>query len=126
MLGTVVTIGNDEIFALKVILSIGGIYLVGMWITAFTQGYSSPIHGKDDEMDGFIIAFWPFTIIFIGVFKICKAIEDFLDAHQKVRLSYKKAWCFFKTVFNFLTLPFRPYAIGAFLGRKLRKNKKRN
>ena len=116
MLGTVVTIGDEELFALKVILSIGGIYLVGLWITAFTLGYSSPRHGKEfEEMDGYIIAFWPFTIIF----KILAAIEDFLDAHQKI-------WCFFKTVFNFLTLPFRPYAIGASLGRKLRKNKKRN
>ena len=125
MLGAVVTIGDDELFASKVILSIVGIYLVGLWITAFILGYSSLRHGKD-EMDGFIIAFWPFTIIFIGIFTIYTAIEDFLDAHQKVRLLCKKAWCFFKTVFNFLTLPFRPYAIGSSLGRKLRKSKKRN
>ena len=126
MLGAVVTIGDDEIFSLKVLLSIGVIYLVGLWITAFTLGYSSRRRGKNEEMDGFIIAFWPFTIIFIGIFEILTAIEDFLDAHQKVRFLCKKAWCFFKIVFNFLTLPFRPYAIGASLGRKIRKNKKRN
>ena len=125
MLGTLVTIVDDEFFALKLILSICGIYLVGLWITAFTLGYSSPRHGND-EMDGFIIAFWPCTIIVIGIFTILTAIEDFLDAHQKVRLLCKKVWYFFKTVFNFLTLPFRPYAIGAYLGRKLRKNKERN
>ena len=120
MLGTVVTIGDEELFALKVILSIGGIYLVGLWITAFTLGYSSPSNGKEfEEMDGFIIAFWPFTIIFMGIYQILTVIEDFLDAHQKVRLLCKR-------VFNFLTLPFRPYAIGAYLGRELRKNKKRN
>ena len=125
MLGAVVTIGDDELFALKVILSIGGIYLVGLWITAFTLGYTSLIHGKD-EMYGIFIAFWPFTIILLGISNILTAIEDFLDAHQKVRLLCKKVWCFFKTVFNFLTLLFRPYAIGESLGRKLRKNKKRN
>ncbi|MBO6031789.1 MAG: hypothetical protein J6Q22_10075 [Prevotella sp.] len=124
MLGAVVTIGDDELFLLKVILSIGGIYLVGLWITAFTLGYSSRRHRKEfEEMDGFFIAFWPFTIIFIGIFEILTVIEDFLYAHQKVRLLCKKAWCFFKTAFNFLTLLFRPYAIGASLGRKLRKNK---
>ena len=94
---------------------VGGGYLVGCWITAFIIGITdSSIYAtktRMDELDGAVVWFWPISIIFLVAYYIAMLIRVFCMKNKWINCVFNGCW-------RVLTLPFRPYYVGAFVGRK--------
>lgn len=91
---------------------VGGGYLVGCWITAFIIGIMDSrtyARMRMHKSYGKTVRFWPISIIFL--LEICFAMF--------IVSCMKNKWIngVFNGCWRVLTLPFRPYHIGAFIGK---------
>ena len=102
--------------SIAVPLGIAGVYIAGVYITAFLMGLCLY---NDDGLDGddyFVIFIWPLSLPFILFFVAEDKLKDVSNASRRIPL-VGRILRFAKTALRWATIPLRPYALGHMVAR---------